>query len=87
MESIISTFMVKSRPAVKLFLQKSMRAKIPEYELKGVPFIGNTRVEQVLNDAFCDKYGGIKVIAAPPGSGKTTYLRGYVNRFIQEVNY
>ena len=84
MESIISNFMVKSRPAVKLFLRKSMRSKIPEYELKQNPLIGNTRVEQVLQDVFCDKYGGIRLIAAPSGSGKTTYVRGYVNKFIQD---
>ena len=84
MESIISNFMDKSRPAVKLFLQKSMRSKIPEYELKQNPLLGNTRVEKVLRDVFCDEYGGIRVIAAPPGSGKTTYVRGYVNKFIED---
>jgi hypothetical protein len=26
----------------------------------------------------------VKVIVAPPGSGKTTYIRGYVNTFINE---
>ena len=72
---------LKSRPFMKAQLLNNMRKNIAQHELK-IPFIKNNRVEDILISSFGDKYGGVKVIVAPPGAGKTTYIRGYVNNFI-----
>ena len=59
-----------------------MSKKVSEYELRGLPVVENPRAEKVLNSSFNNIYGGIHVLVAPSGSGKTTYLRSYANRHI-----
>ena len=39
---------------------------------------------KVLLDSFQNDYGGMSVIIAPPGSGKSTYLRNYSNLFLNK---
>lgn len=59
-----------------------MSKKVSEYERRGLPFIENPRVKKILNSSFNNIYGGIHVLVAPSGSGKTTYMRSYANRHI-----
>lgn len=37
----------------------------------------------ILESSFHSKFGGLQVLCAPSGSGKTTYLRKYANEFIR----
>jgi len=65
-------------------IQSIMSKKVTEYEPRGLPVIENPRVEKILKSSFNNKYGGIHVLVAPSGSGKTTYMRSYANRHIAE---
>lgn len=65
-------------------IETIMSKYVSEYALRDMPLIKNPRVENILNSSFNNKYGGIHVLVAPSGSGKTTYLRSYANRFINE---
>ncbi len=59
-----------------------MTKKVSEYSLRDLPLIKNPKVEKILNTSFHNTYGGIHLLVAPPGSGKTTYLRSYANQSI-----
>lgn len=61
-----------------------MTKKVSEYSLRHLPLIKNPKVEKILNTSFNNTYGGIHLLVAPPGSGKSTYLRSYANQFIGE---
>lgn len=63
-------------------LKMSMGIKVPDYNLKGMPLVNNIRASRSIYQAFNDKQGGVKIVVAPPGSGKTTYLRSSMNTFI-----
>ena len=60
----------------------AMGIKVPDYHLKGIPLVNNIRAGRVISRTFNDNRGGVKVVVAPPGSGKTTYMRIAVNTFI-----
>ena len=64
-----------------------MTASIDIQDLRGLPYIKKPDAINLINSAFNNKYGGLFVIIAPPGSGKSTYLRNYSNAFIQEGGY
>ena len=87
MESLAArllTTVMGSRAFVKIQVKNTMKVKIPEYNLKGAPLVLNEKVEACLKTAFNDPLGGVKVFASPQGSGKSTYIRRYANRFIGE---
>lgn len=63
-------------------LKMAMGIKVPDYNLKGMPVVNNIRASRAIFQAFNDKRGGVKVVVAPPGSGKTTCIRSSVNTFI-----
>ncbi len=63
-------------------LRKAMGIKVPDYTLKGMPLVNNIRSGRAISQAFNDKRGGVKVVVAPPGSGKTTRIRSSMNTFI-----
>ena len=60
----------------------SMGIKVPDYNLKGMPLVNNIRVGRSIYQACNDKQGGVKLVVARPGSGKTTYIRSYMDTFI-----
>lgn len=64
-------------------IDKIISKNVSEYALRDLPLITNPRVEKILRSSFNNKYGGIHVLVAPRGSGKTTYLRSYANQFIK----
>jgi hypothetical protein len=66
----------------KQFFEASMRKPIPCSDLRGHPFLRNGKVEETLKRTFTSRFGGVSVIVAPPGSGKSTYLRDYSNKFM-----
>ena len=87
MESLATRLLIAamgSRAFVKIQLKNTMKVKIPEFNLEGAPLVLNEKVEACLTYAFNDPLGGIKVFTSPQGSGKTTYIRRYANRFIGE---
>ena len=87
MESLATRLLIAamgSRAFVKIQLKNTMKVKIPEFNLKDAPLVLNEKVEACLTYAFNDPLGGIKVFTSPQGSGKTTYIRRYANRFIGE---
>ena len=63
-------------------LKMAMGIKVPDYNLKGTPQVNSIRAGQAIFQAFNDKQGGVKVVVAPPGSGKTTCIRSSMNTFI-----
>lgn len=65
-------------------IETIMTKGVLEFALRDMPLIPNHRVEKILEGSFSNKYGGIHLLVAPSGSGKTTYLRSYANRFIRE---
>lgn len=71
----------------KAFVQRQvasiMKLRVPECSLRGLSFIRNHKVEEILKASFNNIYGGVQVLVAPSGSGKTTYLRWYANQFIR----
>ena len=68
---------------VKAIMQKP----VAEYSLRDLPLVRNEKVDKVLSQAFARKYGGISVIVAPPGSGKSTYLRHFANNFLESGGF
>lgn len=68
--------------AARREIEKVMSKNVSEYSLRGFPVVPNPRVEKILESSFMNKYGGLHLLVAPSGSGKTTYLRSYANRFI-----
>ena len=63
-------------------IENIMSKRVSEFALRDLPLIVNPRVDKILDSSFNNKYGGIHVLIAPLGSGKTTYMRSYSNRFI-----
>jgi ABC-type uncharacterized transport system ATPase subunit len=63
-------------------IETIMSKNVFEYTPRDLPLIRNPRVDKILDSSFNNKYGGIHVLVAPSGAGKTTYLRSYANRFI-----
>src|SRR5687767_5564866 len=59
-----------------------MQTKVAPPNLKGIPYIKKGRCYENIREAFNNKHGGAHLFAAPPGSGKTTYIRNYANEFI-----
>ena len=54
---------------------KFMRTEpIPLVKLENIPYVTNKIALERIRDGFEDKFGGIQVLYAPTGSGKTTYL-------------
>jgi hypothetical protein len=51
--------------------------------VKGIPLVDNTRTASIISQAFNNKYGGVRVIATPLGSGITSFLTSSVNTFIE----
>jgi hypothetical protein len=63
-------------------LKMAMGIKVPYYYLKGTPQVNNICAGRAIFQAFNDKQGGVKVVVASPGSGKTTCIRSSMNNFI-----
>jgi hypothetical protein len=76
----------ESARAAKFFaanhVLRIMRNKVTEYELKDIPFVVNPVADTALRKAVDFKYGGMHVVVAPKGSGKTSQLRGVINNHI-----
>ena len=66
---------INSQQIKRETLKMSMGIKVPDYNLKGMPVVNNICAGRAISQAFNDRQGGIKVVVAPPGSGKTTYIR------------
>jgi hypothetical protein len=64
-----------------------MSKNVSKFALRGLPLIENPQVEKLLNSSFNNSFGGVHVLVAPSGSGKTTYLRSYANRFIEKGGF
>ena len=73
---------INSQQIKKETLKMAMGIKVPDYNFKGIPLVNNIRAGRVISQAFNDKRGGVKVVAAPPGSGKTTGILSAMNTFI-----
>ena len=78
----LSEASINSQKKRRETLKMAMGIKVPDYNLKGMPLVNNIRAGRAISQAFNDKQGGVKVVAAPPGSGKTTYIRSSMNSFI-----
>lgn len=68
-------------------IQNVMRTPVSPLNFHDVPFIIQKQCNNQIHSAFNFKYGGAHVFTAPPGSGKTTYLRNYCNEFIKSGGY
>ena len=64
-----------------------MKKRVQEYDCRDLPVIPNPKVEKTLESSFNNKYGGIHVLVAPTGSGKSTYMRSYANRFMADGGF
>ena len=80
----VLTIIMKSHMYVNIHMKNAMKNQIPEYNLKCSPLVLNEKVEAGFKSAFNDPLGRVKVFVSPQGSGKTTYIRRYANRFIGE---
>eukprot|EP01033_Poteriospumella_lacustris_P005863 gene5863-gene6471 len=60
-----------------------MRKPISDFHPRGSPYLENKLATNILERSFHSKFGGLQVLCAPSGSGKTTYLRKYANEFIR----
>ena len=57
------------------FLLKREMEKVNTFKLNPIlHYVKNAAVEKALSKAYDDSFGGIQVLYAPPGSGKTSYL-------------
>jgi hypothetical protein len=79
---------VEKNPLVQTIVGKQtvksmMASQIPEPDLRGLPLVTNPKVSKLFESHIRNKSGGVFVVAAPPGSGKSTYLRQSGNAFIQ----
>jgi hypothetical protein len=68
-------------------IQNVMSTPVTPLNLGDVPFVQNIPCYQNIRGAFNHKYGGAHVFIAPPGSGKTTYIRKYCNEFIADGGF
>ena len=67
-----------------LFTRTKLRFRtepVPLVNQEGVPFITNPAVKKHLDRAFESRFGGVHLMYAPPGSGKTTYLARTATEF------
>ena len=63
-------------------IKNVMSTPVSPLNLKDVPYVKKLQCYDNIHCAFNYKYGGAHVFIAPPGSGKTTYIRNYCNEFI-----
>jgi hypothetical protein len=68
-------------------IKNVMSTPVTPLNLVDVPFVQNIPCYQNIRRAFNHKYGGAHVFIAPPGSGKTTYIRKYCNEFIADGGF
>lgn len=64
----------ESRTYTRLKLKYIRVESLPLIKLKGFPWVNNTKVSDTIDNAFNSRVGGIQVIYAPWGTGKTTSL-------------
>lgn len=49
--------------------------------MDNIPYVKNPTAVKVIKKAFDSKDGGVKVLFAPTGSGKTTYLANLAKEY------
>lgn len=64
----------KSKTGTKLRLKYLRTEPVPVVAFHNIPYVENHSALKVIKRGFDRKDGGVKVLYAPSGSGKTTYL-------------
>lgn len=64
----------KSKIGTKLRLQYFRTEPVPVVNVDNILYVENLSALNTIKSGFDSKDGGMKVLYAPPGSGKTTYL-------------
>mmetsp|Transcript_11250 Transcript_11250/g.18424 ORF Transcript_11250/g.18424 Transcript_11250/m.18424 type:complete len:288 (-) Transcript_11250:252-1115(-) len=73
----------KSRTGTKLRLKYLRTEPVPVVNLDNIPYVENHTAMKVIKSGFDSKDGGMKVLYAPPGSGKTTHLANLAKDYQQ----
>jgi hypothetical protein len=73
----------RSKLSAMNHVNKIMTCKVNECEPKNIPFVVNPVADAVIRKTIGFKYGGIHVVVAPKGSGKSMLLRRLVNDHIR----
>ncbi len=64
-----------------------MTQNTSEFDLRGLPFVPNAKINKAFNHCFENIYGGVHLVVSPPGSGKTTYLRKHTNLHLRNQGH
>jgi Mrp family chromosome partitioning ATPase len=71
----------QSKLGTKFRLKYFRTEPVPVVILENIPYVENETALKVIKDGFDNKYGGILVLYAPTGSGKTTYLANLAKEY------
>jgi molybdopterin-guanine dinucleotide biosynthesis protein len=74
----------QSKLGTKFRLRYIRVEPVPAVTLDNTPYVENPIALEVIKGVFDDKYGGMKVLYAPTGSGKTTYLANLAKEYQQK---
>lgn len=71
-----------AKTVARRHIKNVMSTPVSSLNRRGIPYVQNLECYDKISCAFNHKYGGAHVFIAPPGSGKTTYIRNSCNEFI-----
>jgi molybdopterin-guanine dinucleotide biosynthesis protein len=71
----------QSKFGTKVYLKYIRKEPIPVANLHEIPYVENPVALKTIKNGFDSKDGGIKVLYAPSGSGKTTYLANLAKEY------
>jgi hypothetical protein len=74
----------QSKLGTKFRLKYLRTEPVPSIILENIPYVDNPTALKIIKDGFDSKYGGILVLYAPTGSGKTTYLANLAKEYQQK---